>query len=234
MVEQVQGKFEGLGSGAWGLGRLGACTRRLSAWALLSLAVVLLGDPKPAIGEPLEEPQQVVQRVSEGLRRALREDRRLLETDPAYVHRLVDELFMPNVDFRRTCAIVLGAFWKQATAAQRDLFGVQFKTLLINTYATAVNELSAWEIRYLPLRQKPGDMDVLVRTQVLQPHGEPIDVDYRMHRAGERWLAYDVKVAGVSLLANYRSSFQRMARQKGVAGLIDELAAHNVARAPGS
>jgi phospholipid transport system substrate-binding protein len=169
----------------------------------------------------------VVQHISDELRRVLREDRRLLETDRAYVHRLVDELLMPNVDYPRVCALVLGPFWKEASPAQRKGFGDAFKTMLINTYATAVDELSEWEIRYLPLQLKPGDTDVLVRTQVLYPGGEPIDVDYRMHERGGRWLAYDVAVAGVSLLANYRSTFVRMARQKGIDGLIEELNERN-------
>lgn len=182
----------------------------------------------------LSEPQRVVQRVSDGLRRVLQEDRRLLETDPAYVHRLVDELFLPNVDYPRVLAMVLGAYWKKATPTQRNAFGREFKALLINTYATAVNELSEWEIRYLPLRLRREETDVVVRTQVLQPGGKPIDVDYRMRNNDGRWLAYDVKVAGVSLLANYRSTFARMARQKGIDGLIEDLAERNAMRHGGS
>ena len=68
-------------------------------------------------------------RVSDELRGVLREDRRLLERDPAYVHRLVDRLFLPNVDYRRVCALVLGPFWEQATPAQRNAFGDEFKAL---------------------------------------------------------------------------------------------------------
>jgi phospholipid transport system substrate-binding protein len=200
---------------------------RIHPWVAFVLAALLVGDLPPALGEPLNEPQQVVQRVSEGLRRVLRENHTLLQSDPAYVHRVVEELFLPHLDFRRTCAIVLGPFWKKASVAQREAFGTEFKSLLINTYATAVNELSEWEIRYLPFEPGPGDEDVVVRTRVLSPTGEPIGIDYRMHLKGKRWLAYDVKVAGVSLLANYRSTFARMAREKGVAGLIDELAARN-------
>jgi phospholipid transport system substrate-binding protein len=178
----------------------------------------------------LNEPQRVVQQISDELRRVLRKDRRLLETDPAYVHRLVDELFLPNVDYSRVLAIVLGPYWKKATPAQRDAFGDEFKALLINTYATAVNELSEWEIRYLPLKLRRGEKDALVRTQVLYPGGKPIDVDYRMREKGGRWLAYDIKVAGISLLVNYRSTFVRMARKKGIDRLIEDLATRNASR----
>jgi len=207
--------------------------RRFLIRSALALACLGAG-AHAAENTGLSEPQRVVQRVSDGLRRVLQEDRRLLETDPAYVYRLVDELFLPNVDYPRVLASVLGPYWTKATKAQRDAFGSEFKTLLINTYATAVNELSEWEIRYLPLRLRRDETDVVVRTQVLQPGGKPIDVDYRMSNRGGRWLAYDVKVAGVSLLVNYRSTFVRMARQKGIDGLIEDLEARNAMRHSGT
>lgn len=190
----------------------------------------LQGNRTRTSAKPHSDPQEVVQRVSEGLRRVLREDRRLLETDPAYVHRLVDELFLPNLDFRRTCALVLGPYWKRATAVQRDAFMVEFKAFLINTYATAVNELSEWEIRYLPLDLQPGDQDIVVRTRVLYSGGRPIQADYRMHYEDERWLVYDVEVAGIGFIEIYRSSFLHIVRRKGVDGLIDELATRNAKR----
>ena len=71
----------------------------------------------------------------------------------------------------------------------------------------------------------------MVRTRVLYPGGDPIEVDYPMHRRSGRWLAYDVAIAGISLLANYRSTFVRMARQKGIDGLIAGLAARNAGKA---
>lgn len=193
----------------------------------IAIALTCLATGIPASAEQLQEPQKVVEQVSEGLGQVLREDRQLLENDPSFVHRLVDELFLPNVDYGHVCAMVLGPYWKKATPAQQDAFGAEFKAMLINTYATAVNEFSEWEIRYLPLRLQPGDTDVLVRTQVLHPGGEPIDVDYRMHKNDGRWLAYDVKIAEVSLLSNYRSTFARIARKKGIDGLIADLAARN-------
>jgi len=205
------------------------CRRRFLLQLVLLVTVPAVGR---SVGEEesLSKPQQVVQGISDELRRVLRRDRRLLETDRAYVHRLVDELLMPNVDYQRVCSVVLGPVWNDASPAQREAFGIEFKTLLINTYATAANELSEWEIRYVPLRLQPGDTEAIVRTQVLYPGGQPIDVDYRMHVKGGRWLAYDVAIAGVSLLANYRSTFVRIARQKGIDALINDLAARNAMR----
>jgi phospholipid transport system substrate-binding protein len=187
-----------------------------------------------AVADGLAEPQQVVQRVSDGLMKVLREDRALLRDDPKYVYRLVDELFLPNVDFDGVSALVLGPYWRRASPDQREAFAHEFKNMLIRTYATAVNELSEWEIRYLPLRLQPGAKEAVVRTQIMRSGGDPIQVDYRMHQKDGRWLAYDVAVAGVSLLTNYRSTFVSLARQKGLDGLIADLSARNATRRPQS
>jgi len=182
----------------------------------------------------LSGPQQVVQQVSDGLMKVLREDRSLLQNDPKYVYRLVDTLFLPHVDLDRVSALALGPYWHRANLRQRKAFAQAFKNLLIRTYAMALNELSEWKIRYLPTRVEPGDHEVLVRTRVLQPGGNPIQVDYRMYEKDGRWLAYDVAVAGVSLIANYRNTFMALARQKGLDGLIADLSARNAMRRPHS
>ena len=203
-----------------------AAARRLlllGSMLLLSAAVWASADLSP--------PQQVVQRVSDGLMRVLREDRALLATDPAYVHRLVDRLFLPHVDLDRVSALVLGPFWRDATAEQRRAFQQAFKDLVVNTYAPAADELSAWEIRFLPVRPSSSPDRVTVRTEVLRPRGTPVAVDYRMVYRDGRWLAYDVSVEGVSLLTNYRSAFTGIARERGLDGLIGELERRNATRA---
>lgn len=205
-------------------------SRGLAA-ALFTAALLVIAAPvQVAANEPLSAPQQVIQQVSDGLMRVLREDRSLLQNDPAYVHRLVDELFLPHVDFDRVSALVLGPHWRQASEAQRAQFREAFKGLLIHTYASALNELSEWQIRFPPERPSASGRDLTVRTQVMRPGGEPIDVDYRMHEKGGQWLAFDVSVAGVSLLNAYRSTFTQMARERGIDGLIAELETRNAAR----
>ncbi|MEY6431778.1 ABC transporter substrate-binding protein [Thioalkalicoccus limnaeus] len=203
-------------------------TSRRSIPLLILLALIWL--PGPAATQPLTAPQQVVEKVSDELMRVLREDRQLIERDPEYVYRLVDERFLPHVDFERVSALVLGPVWREASPAQREAFGEEFKHMLIRSYAAAVNELSEWEIQYLPMSLDPDARNAIVRTRILRRGGQPTAVDYRMVRRGERWLAYDVSIEGVSLLANYRSSFVRLARERGIDGLIADLADRNLER----
>lgn len=204
---------------------------RLLIWIALFFPPALAPLAPAAASAGLTPPQQVVEKVSDGLMRVLREDRQLLANDPGFVYRLVDELLIPNIDTARVSALVLGPVWRQTSPAQREAFADAFKEMLIRSYATAINELSEWDIQFLPMSLASDQRDALVRTRILRPSGNPVAVDYRMVRQGERWLAYDVAIEGVSLLANYRSTFVRLAREKGVDGLIQDLAERNADRA---
>jgi phospholipid transport system substrate-binding protein len=182
----------------------------------------------PAVAHSaLNEPQRIIQQVSDGLMRVLREDRNLLRTDPGYVYRLVDELFLPHVDVPRVSALALGSYWRDATPEQRRVFQAEFQRLLIQTYASALDALSAWEIRFLPMQLEPGTTRTLVRTEIQQPGGQPVRVDYRMALSDGRWRAYDVAVQEISLLASYRSQFAAVAQRRGIDGLLEELSARN-------
>lgn len=202
-----------------------------SAYQLRLLLLALLAAPlEMAAAQDLNPPQQVIQGVSDGLMRVLREDRDLLGKDPAYVHRLVDQLFLPNVDFSRVSALVLGPHWREATPAQRKTFEREFKVLLIQTYASALDRLSTWELRYPPMPLAADQTRALVRTEMRQPGGAAVAVDYRMAVKGGRWVAYDVLVEGVSLLAAYRAQFTEIASRRGIDGLLDDLRSRNASR----
>ncbi|TVQ86555.1 MAG: ABC transporter substrate-binding protein [Chromatiaceae bacterium] len=212
--------------------------RWCSRWSGLGLALLgllLLSLPATASDRTaLAPPQQVIDQVSTGLQRVLAEDRERLASDLAAVRRVVDELFLPNIDLQRAAALILGRHWRTATPSQRRAFIAAFTDLVINTYAHAVHEIGPWNIRYLPMRTTDNPDRVVVRTEILRARGSPVAVDYRMIRQDGRWLAYDVLVGGVSLLTNYRSTFNSIARERGLDGLIDELQRRNTARWTGS
>ena len=80
----------------------------------------------------------------------------------------------------------------------------------------------------LPFRAQPADTDVVVRTTINQPNGEPIQVDYRLEKlANNTWKIYDVNVLGVWLIQNYRNQFSQEIQQKGFDGLVKTLADRN-------
>jgi phospholipid transport system substrate-binding protein len=129
-------------------------------------------------------------------------------------------------------ALAAGRAYRQATPEQKKRLAEEFKSLLIRTYSNALNQYRDQTISYEPLRAEPNATEVTVRTQVNRPGQTPVSIDYSMEKTPEGWKAYDVIVAGVSLVTNYRDEFTEQVRQGGIDGLIKALAAKNAAPAP--
>jgi phospholipid transport system substrate-binding protein len=84
-------------------------------------------------------------------------------------------------------------------------------------------------IEYKPLHAEPDAKSVTVKTQILQPGGQPIAVDYSLAKAENGWKVYDIVIESVSLVTNYRSQFSNEIRQNGLDSLIKKLAEKNKA-----
>ncbi|MDD2801819.1 MAG: ABC transporter substrate-binding protein, partial [Methylococcales bacterium] len=70
---------------------------------------------------------------------------------------------------------------------------------------------------------------VVVKTEVLQPRQQPVEVNYRMFLSKGEWEVYDIVIAGVSLVTNYRSTFNEEIQTKGsISAVIDALAKRNI------
>lgn len=202
-----------------------SCARH--RFILLMLLVCL---PLTATAAELAGPQQVIQRISDQLQQILSDNRGRMQEDPAFVYQLANDVLLPHVDFRRVSSLVLGKYWRRATAEQKQAFSREFQRLLVRTYSTAFKEFQGWEISYAPLRMNDGDSDVAVHTQVKRAGAAPVEVVYRMHNRDGDWKAYDVKIEGISLVTNYRTSFAREVRRRGMQGLIQRITELNDSR----
>jgi phospholipid transport system substrate-binding protein len=98
----------------------------------------------------------------------------------------------------------------------------------VRTYSGALTQVKDQTVQLKPMRNRPGDTEVIVRTEV-RGGGEPIQLDYRLEKAGDTWRIYDVNVLGVWLVEQYRSSFAQEIGAKGIDGLIASLAEKNKA-----
>ncbi len=98
---------------------------------------------------------------------------------------------------------------------------------LVRTYSGALASYRDQTIEVRPLRMRPGDTEVTVRSLGRQAGAEPVPIEYDMERAANDWKVYDVRISGISLVANYRTSFGEEVRNHGIDGLIQVLAAKN-------
>lgn len=173
------------------------------------------------------DPQTLVQQVANKTIDRIKRDEAEIGKNAAHIHSVIDELLMPHFDFERMSRWVLGKHWRKATDEQKVAFVVQFKSLLVRTYATSLKEYSDEKIHYSPFRGTLSSGDVTVRSEILQPGGFPIPINYRLYLKGEHWLVYDISIDDISLVANYRSSFSRQIRRGGLDKLIQKLADKN-------
>lgn len=157
---------------------------------------------------------------------AIRQDKTLAAGDVRKVVSLVDTKVLPNVNFQRMTAAAVGRNWRQATPDQKKRLQDEFKNLLIYTYAGAVSQIRDQSVEVLPLRARPQDTDVVVRTLV-RGKGEPIQIDYRVEKAADGWKIYDVNVLGAWLVQTYQSTFAQEVSASGIDGLIAKLAERN-------
>ncbi len=174
-----------------------------------------------------QEPQELVQRTADQMLAKLKTEKQVIDQHPERVYELVNQIVLPHFDFERMSSWVLGKYWRAATPAQKEQFVNQFRNLLVRTYAKSLSEYTDRKISYLPMRPSPQAGQAKVRTEVEQPGGFPIPIDYELYRKGNDWKVIDVTIDGVSLVTNYRSTFASQIRQDGLDKLITVLAERN-------
>jgi phospholipid transport system substrate-binding protein len=154
----------------------------------------------------------------------LKQDKDLQGGDQAKVYQLVEAKVLPNFDFNRMTQLAVGKHWPRATAKQKQSLVTEFRNLLVRTYSASLTQFTNQTVDFKPLALKPEDDDVTVRSEIRQPGGQPIPIDYSMNKSAFGWKVYDVSIDGVSLVTNYRASFSSTIRQSGIDGLIKMLA----------
>ena len=179
-----------------------------------------------------EAPDVLVKRVAEDVLTTIRSDKDLQAGNQAKVKQLIETKLAPYFDFARMTALAVGRNWRNANPEQQPQLTDQFRTLLVRTYSGALTGYRDNTMDYKPLRMNPGDSEVIVRTEVRRPGQAPVQIDYNMTKAPEGWKAYDVVVAGVRLVTNYRDEFSDIVRNSGIDGLIKALDTKNKGPAP--
>jgi phospholipid transport system substrate-binding protein len=203
----------------------GAASLRL--WRRLALAALLgLAAAGPA-GAAATGAHDMVKQTADEVQKVLHDRHKELEKNPSLIYGVVQQYILPHFDFERMSQLVLGKAWRTASPAERQQFMDEFRLLLVRTYATAMLKYSDQKIDYLPYRGKPDDTQAVVQTEIAQAGTQPIPIDYSLYRQGDDWKVYDVKIDNVSLVVNYRGTFNNEVRNGGVAALIQKLRERN-------
>ena len=206
-----------------------ACTLGVAVPLTTTTALMVLVAPAAVAAEAAAEqaPDAFIKAITDEVFAAVKSDKGIQQGDLRKVQALVDSKIMPNVNLQRMTASAVGRNWRQATPEQQKRLQEEFKSLLIYTYAGAAAQIKDQVIEYKPMRSRPDDTEVVVRTLV-RNKGETIQLDYRLEKSDSgAWKIYDVNVLGAWLVQTYQSSFAQEVTASGIDGLIGKLVERN-------
>ena len=176
-------------------------------------------------------PDELVRKNTNEILAAIKADKDLTAGNQKKIEKLADEKVIPYFNFARMTQLAVGRNWRDATDAQKKSLTDEFRTLLVRTYSTSLTQFRNQTIDVKPTKIAAGDTEVVVKTQINQPGGQPIPIDYSMEKSADTWKVYDVLIDGVSLVTNYRSSFNTEIQKSGIDGLIKSLSVRNTKNA---
>jgi phospholipid transport system substrate-binding protein len=188
----------------------------VSVKAVLAVALVLgLGSPTWA-GSPTAQLRAYTDRVMEVLESRTMTPPERLEA----VRAVAGEAF----DVSETAQRALGLHWQQRTPAEKQEFVRIFRGLLEQTYLSRIGEFGGERIKYVNERID-GDR-AIVRAVIVTRNGTEVPVESRLLQKADRWLIYDILIENISLIASYRSQFDRVIRTASYPELIRRLKSH--------
>jgi phospholipid transport system substrate-binding protein len=204
------------------------------ATATATVVFFLAGAARAQSQAEIPAPDQLVKSVTLEVVDIIQKDKDIQKGDHKKVIALIESKVLPHFNFQTMTSTAVGRNWDKASAEQKARLMDEFKTLLVRTYSSALASYSSQKFDFRPLRAKPTDTDVTVNVRIIQSGSQPVTIDYDMEKRPGGWKVWDVRVGGISLVANYRTEFDNLIRDSGVEGLIKALVAKNNSQAQAS
>jgi phospholipid transport system substrate-binding protein len=120
------------------------------------------------------------------------------------LRRIADETF----DFAESAKRSLGRHWQILSADERLEFVKLYAELLQRSY---ISKSQLWDGERVEFLGETLEVDhAVVRSRITTRARSEIPMDFKLLRKGQRWLAYDVVIEGVSLIDNYQKQFNKI------------------------
>jgi len=201
----------------------GVQRRRAGAFplaALTGLAAITLALPlrSRAAPDPLAEVKTTVDKVVSILKDPA------LKSDVSRRRQQLKDTVVAHFDFAEMARSALGYHWKELSDQQHKDFVDLFTRFVEASYVNQIESYSGQQIDYAKEFNDSPDF-AQVNTNITQEGKDPVALNYRLKLEGDDWRVYDVTVAGISIVANYRNQFNRVINNKGFDALMDTMRA---------
>jgi len=184
--------------------------------ALVTAGTAVAGEPTDQVRRSVDEVLKIVQSQPDGPARR------------TAVRQAANRLF----DFEETAKRALGPHWQQRTPAEHEEFVRLFSDLLEAAYVGKIDLYQGEKITYVG-ETVDGDQ-ATVKTRIVTKQGNEVPVDYRLLREMDGWRVYDVIIEGVSLVANYRTQFNKIIQTSSYDDLVKRMRAKDFSAPEGN
>ena len=118
--------------------------------------------------------------------------------------------------------VVLGRNWKELDTQQQSDFVELFNRLSVATYASRFDNFSGESFKTIKIdNMKKGR--ILVKTELVSPDDEPVNLDYIMQLNNGQWYIISVIADGVNDLSLKRAEYSNVIKDKGYSGLVSDI-----------
>jgi phospholipid transport system substrate-binding protein len=124
------------------------------------------------------------------------------------------KLLERSFDMATIGRFALGQYWRQMSPQQQTEYQKLFRDHVVRVYSARFNEYSGQTFETTGARAD-NDIDSIVTSQIKQPQGEPVDVDWRVRYKSGKYQIVDVMVEGVSMTMTQRSDFASVIQRGG-------------------
>jgi phospholipid transport system substrate-binding protein len=193
---------------------LRAFIKHLTAGAVLAAVGVAVALAQAAT------PRAVIERLHAGLLEVM-QDAAELDYDGRY--RRLEPVLQASYDFPFMTRIAVGHAWGDLDEAQRAQLVKLFEEMSIANYAARFDGYGGERFEVLGEEPAPRDT-VLVKTRLVRPQDEPVELNYVLKGSGDDWRIIDVLLESkFSELARQRSEFAAVLRAGGPPDLVATL-----------
>ncbi len=176
--------------------------------------------------QAMQSPDQVVRTTVDSMVAKIQSNRAQYKNNEAALYQMLEQTLIPAIHMPRMADQILGkAYARSATAEQKAEFAEVFKNFILKTYASGLLSATGKEkVNYKPMNLKPGADIVKIEAELVSAAGEAYPINlYMSNRRDTRWRAFNIEVAGVNFVRNYRATFRPILDKKGIQGLIADL-----------
>lgn len=123
------------------------------------------------------------------------------------------QMLRQDFDLHGISRFVLGPYWRVTSQPQRREFRSLLEEHLLHFYGERFSQYGGQSFRVTGSRADPAG--VIVSSQIVRPHGPPIDVDWRLSIRDGLYKVSDVIVDGVSMAFAQRSEVSAIIQRNG-------------------